>query len=123
MGAQGAESKGPVDAKALVAFAEGDWALARGLVKSFADTTDQQLIIIAEAMESGDFPSLREAAHAIKGASAILFATAAAVEAGRLEDAAKSGNLAEVERCAERVRTEVANAAEYFRAWMELNEP
>jgi HPt (histidine-containing phosphotransfer) domain-containing protein len=96
MGAQGAESEGPVDAKALVAFVEGDWALARGLVQSFADTTNDQLVVVAIAIASGDCLSLSEAARAIKGASAILFATATAVEAGRLEGAAGLGDVAEI---------------------------
>lgn len=81
------ESQGSVDAKALVALVDGDWDFARGLVQSFADTTDEQLIAVATAMASGDSQALSKAAHAIKQASASLLATAAAVKAGRLEDA------------------------------------
>jgi len=116
------DSGGPVNAKALVALVDGDWEFARGLVQSFADTTGEQLVVIETAIASVDFLALSEAAHAIKGASANLFATAAAVEAGQLEGAAKLGNLWEMKRCAERLRIEVGEAVEYLRAWMLINE-
>ncbi len=121
-GTQGQNSEGPVNAEALAALVDGDWVLARGLVESFAETADAALAIIGTAQVAGDCLALSEAAHVIKGASANLFAKAAAAEAGQLENAAKLRDVAEVERCAERLRIEVAKAAEYFRAWMEINE-
>jgi two-component system sensor histidine kinase/response regulator len=120
--AQGPESHSPVNVKELVALVDGDWAFARGLVESFADTAKAVLATIGTAQAAGDWLALSGAAHVIKGASANLFASAVVVEAGRLEDAAKLGDVVEIERCAERVRIEVGNAVEYFRAWMEIHE-
>jgi PAS domain S-box-containing protein len=116
-------SESPVNVEALHALVDSDWAFARGLVESFAETADAMLATIGTALAVEDCPALSEAAHTIKGASANLFATAAAVEAGRLEEAAKLGNVAEIEKCVVRVRIEVARAGEYFRAWIEINEP
>jgi CheY-like chemotaxis protein len=122
-GAQGQNSEGPVNAEALAALVDGDWLFARGLVQSFTDTANAALATIGIAVAARDWLTLSEAAHVIKGAGANLFATAAAAEAGQLEDAAKLGDGWEIETCVERLRIEVAKAVEYFRAWMELNEP
>jgi PAS domain S-box-containing protein len=119
--AQVQDSEGPMDAKALAALVDGDWVFARGLVQSFADTARTGLATIETAVASGNWLTLSEATHVIKGASANLFATAAAAEASRLEDAAKFGNVVEITRCAETVRIEVAKAVELLRAWIETN--
>jgi hypothetical protein len=52
-----------------------------------------------------------------------LFALAAASAAEQLEDAGRSGDVRQMQVCAEHLRTEVAKAAAYFKAWMELHEP
>jgi PAS domain S-box-containing protein len=119
--AQGQDSEGPLDEKALVALVDGDWDFARELVESFAVTANAVLATIRTAVAARDFPALSEAAHVIKGASANLFASAVVVEASRLEDAAKLGDVVEIERCTERVSIEVGNAVEYFLAWMGSN--
>jgi HPt (histidine-containing phosphotransfer) domain-containing protein len=121
--AQGLSLEGPVNAEALAGLVDGDWVFARGLVQSFTDTANAVLPTIGIAIAARDWLTLSEAAHVIKGAGANLFATAAAATAGQLEDAAKLRDVPEIERCAERLRIEVAKAAEYFRAWMEINEP
>jgi hypothetical protein len=108
-----------VDAKTLLASVNGDWDLARRLVQSFSDTVESQLEVIA----SGDSLAIREATQVIEAASATLFATAVALEARRLQDAAQRGEPKEIQRCAERVRTETDKAVKYFRAWIELNAP
>jgi CheY-like chemotaxis protein/HPt (histidine-containing phosphotransfer) domain-containing protein len=120
---EGQDLEGPINAKALAALVDGDWAFARGLVQSFADTAESGLATIGTAVAAGNWLTLSEAAHVIKGASANLFASTLVVEAGRLEDAARSGNVAEIEGSAERVRIEVARAVKYFRAWTAINEP
>jgi CheY-like chemotaxis protein len=91
-GAQGQNSEGPVNAEALAALVDGDWLFARGLVQSFTDTANAALATIGIAVAARDWLTLSEAAHVIKGAGANLFATAAAAEAGQLEDAAKLGD-------------------------------
>jgi two-component system sensor histidine kinase/response regulator len=115
-GAQRWDSEGPVNEKAFVALVDGDWDFARGLVESFADTGNAVLATVRTAVAAGDFLALSEAAHVIKGASANLFASAVVVEARRLEDAAKLGDVAEIMKSAERVSIEVAKAVEYLRA-------
>jgi HPt (histidine-containing phosphotransfer) domain-containing protein len=112
--AQGQDSEGPVNEKAFVALVDGDWDFARGLVESFADTANAVLATIRNAVAAGDYLALSEAAHVIKGASANLFATAVVVEARRLEDALKLGDVVEIKRCAERVSIEVGKAVEYL---------
>jgi PAS domain S-box-containing protein len=116
--AQGQDSEGPVNEKGFAALVDGDLDFAREVVESFADTANAVLATIRTAVVAGDFLALSEAAHVIKGASANLFASAVVVEARRLEDAAKLGDVVEIERCAERVSIEVGNAVEYFRARM-----
>ena len=114
---------GPVDATALTNLVDGDWVFARGLICSYTESANASLATIAAVLESGDGLTLSEAAHVIKGASANLFATAAASAAEHLEAAAKSGDTAEMHAGAERLKTEVANAISYLKAWMELHEP
>ena len=121
--AKGLTFDGPVDATALAALVDGDWVFARGLVESFTDTATASLVTISAVLESGDSLTLSEAAHVIKGASANLFETSAASAAEQLEDAAKSGDVARMHACAERLTTEVAKAVAYLKAWMELHEP
>jgi len=116
------ESAGPVNVAALVALVDGDWVFARGLVESFTDTANAVLATIETALAAGDSLAVREAAHVMKGASANLFALAAAAAAEQLEDAAKSGDLGQMQIAAEKLKTEVAKAVAYFKAWMEVHE-
>jgi two-component system sensor histidine kinase/response regulator len=108
-------SERPVHEKVFVALVDGDLDFARGLAESFVDTANAVLATIRTAVAAGDFLALSEAAHVIKGASANLFASAVVVEAGRLEVAAKLGDVVEIKKCAERVSIEVGKAVEYFR--------
>jgi PAS domain S-box-containing protein len=116
-------SDGPVDATALAALVDSDWEFARGLVESFTDTANTVLATIATALASADSLALGEAAHVMKGASANLFALAAASAAEQLEAAAKSGDVAQMQACADSLKTEVAKAVGYLKAWIELNQP
>jgi HPt (histidine-containing phosphotransfer) domain-containing protein len=87
-------------------------------VESFADTAKAVLATIGTTQAAGDWLALSEAAHVIKGASANLFASAVVVEVGRLEDAAKLGDVVEIKKCAERVSIEVGKAIEHLRTWI-----
>jgi two-component system sensor histidine kinase/response regulator len=119
----GHDSQGPVDATALAALVDGDWVFARGLVESYTDTANTVLATMATALAAGDSLALSEAAHVMKGASANLFALAAAGAAEQLESAAKSRDLGQMQIAAEELKTEVAKAVAYLKAWMELHEP
>jgi HPt (histidine-containing phosphotransfer) domain-containing protein len=102
---------------------DGDWNLARGLVRSYADTDKNALATIATALAVGESLTLGEAAHVMKCASANLLALAAAGAAEQLEAAPKSGDVAQMQVCAERLKIEVAKAIAYFKAWLDLHAP
>ena len=108
-------SQQPVDWDALLALFDGDEAFARELAESFGGTGDKALAAIATALARGDHATIREAAHDIKGASANLRATAATSAAAQLEEAATSGNVAEIPQLAEKLTTEVRRTIEYLR--------
>jgi CheY-like chemotaxis protein len=108
-------SQQPVDWDALLALFDGDEAFARELAESFGGTGDKALAAIAAALARGDHATIREAAHDLKGASANLRAAAATSAAAELEEAATSGNVAEIPDLAEKLTTEVRRTIEYLR--------
>jgi PAS domain S-box-containing protein len=105
----------PVDWDALMVFLEGDNAFARELVESFVSVGNAALAAITVARDAGDYTSIRDAAHGIKGASANLRALAASSAAAQLEQAAGSGQTSEVPAFADRLVTEVKRTIEYLR--------
>ena len=120
---KGQSSEALVDPTALAALVDGDWVFARGLIESFTESANASLATISAVLESGDSLTLSEAAHVMKGASANLFATAAAAAAEELEAAAKLGDTAQMQACAERLKAEIAKAVAYFQRWLEQNQP
>jgi len=79
----------PVDWEALLDSIDGDRAFARDLADAFIGTGDRELAAIAAALSTGNAAALRESAHALKGASANLRASAAASAAAQLETAVR----------------------------------
>jgi HPt (histidine-containing phosphotransfer) domain-containing protein len=70
---------------------------------------------IASAMERCDHEHLGAKAHDLKGASSNLQATAASTAAGRLEVAARNGDIHQVAQLAKELEVEVARAIQYLR--------
>jgi CheY-like chemotaxis protein len=104
-----------VDWEALLAFIDGDEAFACELAESFVGTSDRALAVIATAMSTGDHAAVRNAAHALKGASANLRASRVTAVAAKLEEAAILGQVGEMPVLADRLTREVARAVEYLR--------
>jgi CheY-like chemotaxis protein len=84
----------PVDWEALLASIEGDTVFAESLVAAFIGTGDRELAVITQALADGDRSSIRQAAHALKGASANLRATGVASAAAELEAAVGGAGIA-----------------------------
>jgi PAS domain S-box-containing protein len=104
----------PVDWDALLAFIDGDKGFARELVETFVGTGDKALAVIAAALATGDYTVMRDAAHVLKGASANLRASAATSAAAQLEEAATSGDAAEIPVLADKLTTEIRRTIEYL---------
>jgi PAS domain S-box-containing protein len=114
-GLQSAASNSPVDWLALIEATDGDQQAARELVDLFVASGDQALAAIAAAVGARDYVTVKDQAHALKGASATLYATGASNAASRLEDAAHAGDSDSVVASADDLRKEMAQAIEYLR--------
>jgi len=106
----------PVDWAALLESIDGDEGFARELVGVFIASGDQALAAIAVAQKNCDYATVRESAHALKGASANLRASAASTAAAELEAAAASGDRATIAVLAEKLRGEVKRTGEYLQS-------
>jgi len=106
----------PVDWESLLESIDGDREFARDLADAFIGTGDRELAAIAAALGTGDAAALRESAHALKGASANLRASAAAAAAEQLEAAARLGKSAQIPALAETLTIEVRRMAAYLRS-------
>jgi CheY-like chemotaxis protein len=114
--AEGNSSADSVDWVALLASVDGDEGFARELVGLFIASGDQALAAIAVALGKGDYTTVRESAHALKGATANLRASAATTAAAQLESAAGSENCAQVPALAEKLKTEIKRTVEYLKS-------
>jgi two-component system sensor histidine kinase/response regulator len=106
----------PVDWPALLESIDGDKNFARELMEAFIGTGDQALAAIALALGKADYATMRESAHALKGASANLHASAASAAAAHLEAAAGLGQSAQIPALAERLKVEVNRTVEFLQA-------
>ncbi len=106
----------PIDWAALLESIDGDEAFARELVGLFIASGDQALAAIAAVLGKGDYATVRESAHALKGASANLHASALSLAAAQLEAAALSGDRAQIPGLAEKLRTEFKRTIEYLQS-------
>ncbi len=106
----------PLDWDEFVAAADGDAEFAGELVQVFIESGDAVLHEIHDALLRGDAPAVRQAAHSLKGSSANMRAWDICEAAGRLEAAACSGDVADLEPLAAQLRTETSRAMDYLRA-------
>jgi CheY-like chemotaxis protein/HPt (histidine-containing phosphotransfer) domain-containing protein len=110
--------KAPVDWKEFMQSMDGDEALARELIDLFIESGDETLAAIVAALGMRDYTAVGEQAHSLKGASANLRATATASAAAKLEAAARSGDVPQIDTLATALRTEVNRTVEYLRTKM-----
>jgi len=106
----------PVDWSALAQATDNDQHMARELVELFITSGDQALAAIAAAVGRRDCTAVKDQAHALKGASANLYAAAAQAAAARLEDAARAADIDSLAARADDLRREMTQAVEYLRA-------
>ena len=91
-----ADSRVILDRKALLLEVQ-DELVADELVRGFSSALGQQIEIMKEAREAGDWKTLHREAHSVKGGSATLFAEVLRQSALQLEKAAKRENLSEID--------------------------
>jgi CheY-like chemotaxis protein len=106
----------PVDWEHIMKVSDGDLTFAQELVQLFIDSGDETLRDISAAMHRGDLAAIRSAAHSFKGSSANIHAPSASAAAGRLEDAARSGDVDQISRLEGELRCEATKVMEYLRA-------
>jgi PAS domain S-box-containing protein len=94
----------PVDLDALHALIDGDLDFARELIATFIRSGDQNLADIVAALAQGDFETIARRAHALKSASANLFARELAATAARLEAAIRDNAALDVAPLVGRLR-------------------
>ena len=119
LGKQTAEANSfgdPVDWAALLESIDGDEGFARELVGLFIANGNQALAAIAAVLGKGDYATVRESAHVLKGASANLRASALSLAAAQLEAAALSGDRAQIPGLAEKLRIEFKRTIEYLQS-------
>jgi signal transduction histidine kinase/ligand-binding sensor domain-containing protein/DNA-binding response OmpR family regulator len=115
-GEEHAHNGAPVDWRALLASMDGDEELARELAELYIASGDQALEKISTGVSQQDYHTVREYAHAIKGASANIRATAASAVAAQLETAARNGAAEQVPALAEALETELNRTIDYLHA-------
>lgn len=106
----------PVDWDHIVAVSDGDQEFAKQLVQLFIDSGDAALRAIRDALDRGDLVAMGAAAHSFKGSSANIHAGSASAAAGRLEEAARAGEIDQLAGLEEQLRREAELAFEYLRA-------
>jgi len=99
------------DRPALLANMGGDSELLEEIVGLFLADAPRRLSAIREAVENRDGPSLRFAAHALKGSAANFRAGAVVDGARRLEEAGSNGNLEEAEQVLAELESEMQRLA------------
>jgi signal transduction histidine kinase/ligand-binding sensor domain-containing protein/CheY-like chemotaxis protein len=115
-GANLAAQQQPVDWEEFIATTAGDAEFASQLVQVFIESGDRVLRDIRDALQRGDAPAVRQAAHSLKGSSASMCARAASEAAALLEAAARAGEMTQLAALEARLRSETARAMDYMRA-------
>jgi two-component system sensor histidine kinase/response regulator len=93
-----------LDARVLLAACDGDDGILRGICRGLQSNLPAHLQAIREALESGDAPRLREAAHKLCGMVSA-FSTVAGGLASDLEDHAARGQTEESRPVADQLQT------------------
>jgi PAS domain S-box-containing protein len=112
--AEDSSSELPVDLTGVMLLADGDVEFQREIVQAFVATARTSIAEIKAALERGDAKALARAAHAIKGASASIQATATSQAAAALESAARNGDAAGLDELAQGLQHEVGRAVDYL---------
>jgi two-component system sensor histidine kinase/response regulator len=79
-----------IDLEALRQVTGGDADFERELAETFVASGDQALAEIIAALKVSDYDTVRKRAHALKGASANIYAVSLSTTASSLENAARS---------------------------------
>jgi signal transduction histidine kinase/CheY-like chemotaxis protein/HPt (histidine-containing phosphotransfer) domain-containing protein len=108
------EAASAVEWQALLSSLQGDAQFANELKLLFIDTGRTRLQQIATALQSGDIRSLREQAHAIKGASANLRAPRVQQAADLLEQAATVGDTTQLATIVNQLQREFDEAVDFL---------
>jgi PAS domain S-box-containing protein len=98
----------PVDLDALHALIDGDLEFARDLIATFIRSGDQNLADILAALQQGDYETIARRAHALKSASANLYARELAATAACLEKAIRENAGEDVAALVGRLRDHLA---------------
>jgi two-component system, sensor histidine kinase and response regulator len=85
-----------VDMSALREITGGDAEFERELVETFVSSGDKCLAEILSALHANDFATIGKRAHALKGASANIYASGLAAAASSLEKAARENSVSEI---------------------------
>ncbi len=93
-----------VDLAALREVTGGDTEFERELIATFITSGDQCLADIMQAVQSSDYETLGRRAHALKGASANIYAHRLSAAAANLETAARSKSLREIDGLVRQVK-------------------
>ncbi len=115
MPSEPADAEAPVDWQALMAATDNDTEMTRELVDLFISSGDEALGIIVAALGRGDCTAIKSQAHSIKGASANLHASGAKAAAARLEEAARSGSVDQLQQLTDDLRSQMLCAVDYMR--------
>jgi two-component system sensor histidine kinase/response regulator len=98
---------GPFDLGKLMDRVGGDRRALADLVRIFRADWPKQVARLRQALQDGDAPAVRSAAHALKGAVSNFAAPAATETALNLQKMGEAGRLAGADAVLERLETEV----------------
>jgi PAS domain S-box-containing protein len=101
------QPKPPIDRERLKDWVGDDPAAIDALLRRFVDSARVSALDIDTALGSGDLPAAAAAAHKLKGASLAVGAGTLAEISGRIEVAAKAGQLSICVNAMEALRTEM----------------
>ncbi|HWG70501.1 MAG TPA: response regulator [Steroidobacteraceae bacterium] len=90
-------ARSEVDMAALRELTGGDAQFERELVATFITSGDQCLAEIHAALNANDFATIGKRAHALKGASANIYAAGLSAAASSLESAARANSAREID--------------------------
>ena len=100
----------------LLGLLDGDREAADQILADFFEDASRQIDAIAQAVEREDGSSLRQRAHALKGASASVGAKALWRLSSQLEEHAKGGAPADVSGLPLGLRSELAQLVDTVKA-------
>ena len=106
----------PIDRLVLAEIAGGDASLEREVFAQFLRVNDEDVALLAQALEAHNIPLVTHAAHRIQGASKTIGATALAEACARLEAAARANDWTTVAASQSAFHQEVARLNAYLAA-------